>query len=94
MFLEHFKLSVQLLGITPDARFLYLSQTHRETSGGSDGFLIANVPASQVGRARKRTDEKTPPQPSPTSGKLRWRRKKNMSSLNPLHKWRNREQGQ
>ena len=30
MFLEHFKLSVQPFGVTPDARFLYLSQTHRE----------------------------------------------------------------
>lgn len=30
MFLEHFKLSVQPFGVTPDARFLYLSPTHRE----------------------------------------------------------------
>ena len=30
MFLEHFKLSVQPFGVTPDARFLYLSRTHRE----------------------------------------------------------------
>jgi len=30
MFLEHFKLSVQPFGVTPDARFLYLSGTHRE----------------------------------------------------------------
>jgi len=30
MLLEHFKLSVQPFGVTPDARFLYLSQTHRE----------------------------------------------------------------
>jgi general secretion pathway protein A len=30
MFLGHFKLSVQPFGVTPDARFLYLSQTHRE----------------------------------------------------------------
>jgi len=30
MLLEHFKLAVQPFGVTPDARFLYLSQTHRE----------------------------------------------------------------
>jgi general secretion pathway protein A len=30
MFLEHFKLRVQPFGVTPDTRFLYLSQTHRE----------------------------------------------------------------
>jgi type II secretory pathway predicted ATPase ExeA len=30
MFLEHFKLSVQPFGVTPDPRFLYLGQTHRE----------------------------------------------------------------
>ena len=30
MFIEHFKLGVQPFGVTPDARFLYLSQTHRE----------------------------------------------------------------
>jgi len=30
MFLEHFNLSVQPFGVTPDPRFLYLSQTHRE----------------------------------------------------------------
>src|SRR5215471_4804739 len=30
MFLEHFKLSLQPFGVTPDTRFLYLSQTHRE----------------------------------------------------------------
>jgi general secretion pathway protein A len=30
MFLEHFKLSVQPFGVTPDPRFLHLSQTHRE----------------------------------------------------------------
>lgn len=30
MFLQHFKLNVQPFGVTPDARFLYLSQTHRE----------------------------------------------------------------
>src|SRR5215470_16026441 len=30
MFLDHFKLSVQPFGVTPDGRFLYLSQTHRE----------------------------------------------------------------
>jgi general secretion pathway protein A len=30
MLLEHFKLGVQPFGVTPDARFLYLSQTHRE----------------------------------------------------------------
>jgi len=30
MFLEHFKLTVQPFGVTPDARFLYLSPTHRE----------------------------------------------------------------
>jgi general secretion pathway protein A len=30
MFHEHFKLRVQPFGVTPDARFLYLSQTHRE----------------------------------------------------------------
>lgn len=30
MFLEHFKLNVQPFGVTPDTRFLYLSQTHRE----------------------------------------------------------------
>jgi general secretion pathway protein A len=30
MFLEHFKLSVQPFGVTPDERFLYLSRTHRE----------------------------------------------------------------
>jgi len=30
MFLEHFKLSVQPFGVTPDPRFLYSSRTHRE----------------------------------------------------------------
>jgi type II secretory pathway predicted ATPase ExeA len=30
MFLEHFKLSVQPFGVTPDPRFLYLSGTHSE----------------------------------------------------------------
>src|SRR5215467_2392709 len=30
MLLEHFKLRVQPFGVTPDSRFLYLSQTHRE----------------------------------------------------------------
>jgi len=30
MFLEHFKLSVQPFGVTPDPRFLHLSRTHRE----------------------------------------------------------------
>ena len=30
MFFEHFKLSLQPFGVTPDPRFLYLSHTHRE----------------------------------------------------------------
>lgn len=30
MLIEHFKLGVQPFGVTPDARFLYLSHTHRE----------------------------------------------------------------
>ena len=30
MFFEHFKLSIQPFGVTPDPRFLYLSHTHRE----------------------------------------------------------------
>jgi type II secretory pathway predicted ATPase ExeA len=29
MLLEHFKLNVQPFGVTPDTRFLHLSQTHR-----------------------------------------------------------------
>jgi general secretion pathway protein A len=32
MLLNHFNLSVQPFGATPDARFLYLSQTHREAA--------------------------------------------------------------
>jgi general secretion pathway protein A len=30
MLIEHFKLGVQPFGVTPDAKFLYLSRTHRE----------------------------------------------------------------
>ncbi len=30
MFTEHFKLGIQPFGVTPDPKFLYLSQTHRE----------------------------------------------------------------
>jgi general secretion pathway protein A len=30
MFMEHFKLGMQPFGVTPDPKFLYLSQTHRE----------------------------------------------------------------
>lgn len=51
MLVEHFKLSVQPFGVTPDARFLYLSRTHREAiasllygiySGRGFGALIAS----------------------------------------------------
>lgn len=50
MILEHFKLRIQPFGVTPDARFLYLSHTHREAlasllygihSGRGFGALIA-----------------------------------------------------
>ena len=56
MFLEHFKLSVQPFGVTPDARFLYLSQTHREALASllygihSERGFVALIAAPGMGK--------------------------------------------
>src|SRR5215470_8310811 len=56
MFLEHFKLSAQPFGVTPDARFLYLSQTHREALASllygihSERGFVALIAAPGMGK--------------------------------------------
>ena len=56
MFLEHFKLSIQPFGVTPDARFLYLSQTHREALASllygihSERGFVALIAAPGMGK--------------------------------------------
>jgi len=56
MFLEHFKLSAQPFGVTPDARFLYLSQTHREALASqvygiqSERGFVALIAATGMGK--------------------------------------------
>ena len=56
MLLEHFKLSVQPFGVTPDARFLYLSQTHREALASllygihSERGFVALIAAPGMGK--------------------------------------------
>jgi type II secretory pathway predicted ATPase ExeA len=64
MFLEHFKLRVQPFGVTPDAGFLYLSQTHREALS-SLPFWIVELPADEQRLEKAPKEEQVPFGPVP-----------------------------